>query len=103
MTTPLPVNYLLDEYKDTTSEEVERLYAEVVDRWTWDTGSEEDAKLMQRIGTEHRWRKHRWRKHTERPKKQPASIEAAMSEEITDEIDRGVLRSLMDIADEKET
>ena len=97
MTTPLPVNYLLDEYKDTTSEEVARLYAEVVDRWTWDTGSEEDAKLMQRIGTEHRWRR-----DMERPKKQPDSIEAAFSEEISHEIDREILRGLIDIADERD-
>ena len=98
MTNPLPVSYLLDEYKDLSSEEVAHLYAEVVDRWTWDTGSAEDQRLMQRIGTEHRWRVDR-----ERPKKKPASIEAEFAEDISQEIDREVLRSLMDIADDIES
>ena len=98
MTNPLPVNYLLDEYKDTTSEEVARLYAEVVDRWTWDTGSEEDAKLMQRIGTEHRWRK-----DIERPRKQSDDITKKFAADIAQEIDREILRDLIDIADDIET
>ena len=103
MTNPLPVNYLLDEYKDTTSEEVARLYAEVVDRWTWDTGSEEDAKLMQRIGTEHRWREGN-RKERDDPK--PVSdndVGKIFARELANEIDREILRDLINMADEKET
>lgn len=96
MTTPLPVRYLLDEFKDTTTEEVARLYAEVVDRWTWDTGSAEDQRLMQRIGTEHRWRV-----DMNRPKKQPDSIEAAIAADISEEIDREILRDLINMSDDE--
>lgn len=98
MTNPLPVNYLLDEYKDITSEEVARLYAEVVDRWTWDTGSEEDAKLMRKLGQEHRWRASSSKMFPE-----PKTIEEAFSREITNEIDRTILRDLINIADDIES
>jgi len=100
MTNPLPVNYLLDEYKDTTSEEVARLYAEVVDRWTWDTGSAEDKKLMQRIGTEYRWRE-----DTRKKQNNPKTIddlEKAFAADIAHEIDREILRDLINIADDIE-
>lgn len=101
MTNPLPVKYLLDEHQDMSDVEVARLYAEVVDRWTWDTGSEEDAKLMRKVGAEHRWRKDRAKP---REKSENADdIELAFAREISEEIDREILRDLINIADDIKT
>ena len=74
------------------------MYAEVVDRWTWDTGSKQDAKLMQRVGTEHRWRVDR-----ERPRKQSDDAAKEFAADIAHEIDREVLRDLINIADDIES
>ena len=102
MTNPLPVSCLLDEYKDLSSEEVAHLYAEVVDRWTWDTGSEEDAKLMRRIGTEHRWREGNRKKRDDPKPAIDKDFSAIFAEEFANEIDREILRDLINIADDTE-
>jgi hypothetical protein len=96
MTNPLPVEYLLDEYKDTSDQEIHHLYTEVVDRWTWDTGSDEDKKLMWKLGREHDWRGASRMMHA----KEANSLEEAMAREITNEIDRQILRDLIKISDE---
>ena len=92
MTTPLPARFLLDRFEGSTDEEVHEMYAYAVDRWTWDTGSDEDAKLIQEAGTEHRWRKSiSEKKPTDGP------IEQVLAQEIADELDREILRDIINL------
>ena len=41
--------FLYAEFENYPTELLERMHENVLDRWTWDTGSEEDQHLIQRL------------------------------------------------------
>ena len=48
---------LQKEFQRISPEDIEKMYSETVDRWTWETGSNEDWELLQKLDVERRFRK----------------------------------------------
>ena len=54
---------LYPEFKGTSPERIEELYSETVDRWTWETDSDEDRALLEKLDIERHYRRtHKSRK-----------------------------------------
>jgi hypothetical protein len=45
------------EFEEYSPSDIKDWYSTVVDRWTWDTGSEEDKQLLQKLSEEVAFRK----------------------------------------------
>ena len=92
---------LHDEYDKMSNDAVELLRVDAIDRWTWDTGSKEDAELIIKLEREMNWRN----RNSKRIKKEAAekdaeeALMAFIAEETRDEIDRDIMRGLFKIID----
>lgn len=96
------------EFKNTSPQDIEKMYSEAIDRWTWETGSDEDWALVQQLDAERHYRKNY------KPRKLSANwtveaqqdievvvgegveeeMVAAISEEILQDIKKRALESL---------
>lgn len=95
---------LHEEYDKISNDEVERLRVESIDRWTWETGTEEDAVLIKKLERECRWRNHN-RARIEKEAAEKSAEEKAMaifSADLSAEIDRDIMRKIYEIVDKKE-
>jgi hypothetical protein len=79
-----------EEFRPISTERIIEWYAEVFDRWTWDTGTEEDRELLEKLDIE--------KKHREKIYRYGIDVEeellAAIADDITVEIDAEILRRL---------
>ena len=72
---------LYKEFQHLSPEEVENLYSVTVDRWTWDTGSEEDRKLLVKLDRE------RWYRKKNKSRKLSAKLSAKWTVEEQEDLD----------------
>ena len=86
---------LYKEFQHLSPKEIQELYSEVLDRWTWDTGSEEDRQLLEKLDRE------RWYRDKNKSRKLTAKWTVEAQEDLQSEIGEGVREELIDaIADE---
>jgi hypothetical protein len=99
------IPFLYKEFEEVSPERIIEWYAEVFDRWTWETGTEEDRELLEKLDIE----KHYRAKHS-KPRKLKAGwviedmqdIDAVVGDEaareiadhIAKEIDAEILRTV---------
>ncbi|GAF80431.1 unnamed protein product, partial [marine sediment metagenome] len=101
------IPHLYPEYKHLSPEEIDAQYTEVYDRWTWDTGTDEDRALLEKLDIERHHRKNnkaqklkaRWTVESQQTLVSEISEELVneMAEEITKEIDAEILRTIKPI------
>ena len=101
---------LYTEFQHLSPEAVEDLYSVTVDRWTWDTGSEEDRELLIKLDRERWYRKKnknqsrklsaRWTVEAQEDLDNQHSIDieeelvAAVAQDMADELDKEIINAL---------
>ena len=101
---------LYKEFQHLSPEAVEDLYSVTVDRWTWDTGSEEDRKLLIKLDRERWYRKKnknqsrklsaRWTVEAQEDLDNQHSIDieeelvAAVAQDMADELDKEIINAM---------
>ena len=99
----LTTHALHEEFEEMSDEAVEALRVEAIDRWTWDTGSDEHAVLITKLEREMRWRiyNHSRRQREAVQKDAQEQLLSEFAEDIRREVDREILLDLYGHIDNK--
>ena len=80
---------LYKEFEHLSPKEVKALYSKVLDRWTWDTGSEEDKKLLEKLDNE------RWYRDKNKSRKLTAKWTIEAQQDLVSEVGEHVEEELI--------
>lgn len=81
---------LYKEFQHLSPEEIQELYSEVLDRWTWDTGSEEDRQLLEKLDRE------RWYRDKNKSRKLTAKWTVEAQQDLVSEIGDGAREAMLE-------